>query len=423
VTRAALKNSLILFFTCLATTLHADWPQFRGPEGDGLSPSRNLPLTWGERKNVRWKTPIPGRAWSSPVILGNQVWVTTATEDGRQLSAIAVDRDSGKIIHALKLFDVEKPQYAHPFNSYASPTPVMEPGRIYVTFGSPGTAAIDTRTGTVLWERRDLECNHYRGAGSSPVLFENLLLMHFDGSDIQYVVALDKKTGKTVWRTPRSIDFQDLGPDGKPQAEGDFRKAFSTPQIVTVGGRPVMISIGSKATYGYDPRTGKELWRIEERSSHSGSTRPVVGHGLVFYPSGFAKGHVMAIRPDGRGDVTATHVAWRVTRGAPNKPSLLLLNDLLFMVGDAGVATCLDAKTGNVVWTARVQGEYSASPVSGSGRVYFFSEDGKTTVIDAGREFKVLAENQLDDGFMASPAISGDAFFLRTRKHLYRIEQ
>jgi outer membrane protein assembly factor BamB len=423
VTRAILKASLVVLLTVLATTLHAEWPQFRGPDGNGIPRSGNLPLTWGEGKNVRWKTAIHGRAWSSPVILGNQVWVTTATGDGRRLSAIAVDRDSGRIVHDLKLFEVATPQFAHPFNSYASPTPIIEPGRIYVTFGSPGTAAIDTRTGQVLWERRDLECNHFRGAGSSPILFGNLLLMHFDGSDIQYVVGLDKNTGKTVWRTPRSIDFQDLGPDGKPQADGDFRKAFSTPQIVMVDGRPVMISIGSKATYGYDPLTGKELWRIEERSSHSGSTRPVVGHGLVFYPSGWAKGHVMAVRPDGRGDVTGSHVAWRVTRGAPNKPSLLLLDDLLFMIGDAGIATCLEAKTGSVVWTARVQGEYSASPIAAAGRVYFFSEDGRTTVIEAGREFKVLAENQLDDGFMASPAVAGDALFLRTRTHLYRIEQ
>ena len=419
-------NKTALFFAAvLLTSAHSDaqWPQFRGPEGLGTSAARNLPLAWAEGKNVRWKTAIHGRAWSSPVILGDQVWVSTATPDGRELSALAIDRDSGKIVHDIKLFHVENPQFAHPFNSYASPTPVIEPGRIYVTFGSPGTAAIDTRTAKVLWERRDLECNHFRGAGSSPILFRELLIMHFDGSDRQYVVALDKKTGKTVWRTDRSIDFKDLGPDGKPQAEGDYRKAFSTPHIVTVAGTPVMISIGSKATYGYDPVTGKELWRIEERTSHSGSTRPVAGGGLVFYPSGFAAGHVLAVRPDGRGDVTDTHVVWRVTRGAPNKPSLLLVNDLLFMIGDTGIATCLDARTGEEVWRSRVQGGYSASPVSAAGRIYLFSEEGKATVLEAGREFKVLAENFLDGGFMASPAIDGSALYLRTRTHLYRIEE
>jgi outer membrane protein assembly factor BamB len=405
----------------LAMPVAAQWPQFRGPDGMGTSPARP-PLTWSEQQNVAWKVPIHGRAWSSPVVLGDQVWVTTATADGRELFAVALDRKSGRILHDLRLFQVAKPQYAHPFNTYASPTPVIEPGRVYVTFGSPGTAAIDTATGKVVWERRDLECNHFRGAGSSPVLFGGLLIMHFDGSDRQFVIALDKGSGKTVWRTERSIDFQDLTPDGNPQADGDFRKAFSTPQVVMVGNEPVLVSIGSKATYGYDPRTGKELWRIEERSSHSGSTRPVTGHGLVFYPTGFATGQLLAVRPDGRGNVTATHVVWRVTRGVPNKPSLVLAGDLLFMINDGGIVTCLEARTGREVWKERLEGSFSASPVLAGGRVYVFSEEGKATVIEAGRAFRVLAENQLGDGFMASPAIDGDALILRSRTHLYRIE-
>ena len=405
-----------------ALPLNAQWPQFRGPDGVGTSAAKTLPLTWSEETNVRWKTAIHGRGWSSPVVLENQIWLTTATENGRALHAIAVDRDSGQIAHDVKLFHVERPQYAHPFNSYASPTPVIEPGRVYMTFGSPGTAAIDTRSGMVLWQRRDLECNHFRGAGSSPILFERLLIMHFDGSDVQYLVALDKNTGQTVWRTNRSIDFKDLGPDGKPQAQGDFRKAFATPHIVMVDGKPVLVSIGSKATYGYDPRTGRELWRIEERDNHSGSTRPVAGHGLVFYPTGFAVGQLLAVRPDGNGNVTDTHVVWRVTQGVPKKPSLLLLGDLLFMINDVGIVSCLEARTGEVLWKARLEGTYSASPVSAAGRVYVFSEDGKTIVLESGRRFKILAENRLDDGFMASPAIDGNALILRTRSHLYRIE-
>jgi len=401
----------------------AEWPQFRGPEGTGISSSRNLPLTWAEGRNVRWKTAIHGRAWSSPVVLGGQVWVTTATPDGRELFAVAVDRESGRVVHDLKLFHVDEPQYAHPFNTYASPTPVIEPGRIYVTFGSPGTAAVDTATGRVVWARRDFECNHFRGAGSSPILFGDLLIMHFDGSDHQFVVALDKRTGKTVWRTERSVDFKDLGPDGKPQAEGDYRKAFATPHVATVEGRPVLISIGSKATYGYDPLTGRELWRIQEPSNFSGSTRPVVGHGLVFYPSGFPTGELLAVRPDGRGDVTGTHVAWRTSRSVSKKPSLLLVGDLIFMIGDGGVASCLEARTGQLVWTARLGGNYSASPLGAEGRVYVFGEEGAAAVFEAGRRFKLLAENRLDDGFMASPAVAGRALFLRTRTHLYRIEE
>ena len=400
----------------------AQWPQFRGPDGTGLSTSTGLPLTWSETQNVRWKTAIHGRAWSSPVVLGQQVWLTTATPDGKQLSAIAVDKDSGRIIHDLKLFDVATPQFAHAFNTYASPTPVIEAGRVYVTFGSPGTAAIDTATGKVMWERRDLECNHFRGAGSSPILFGNLLVMHFDGSDVQYVVALDKRTGKTVWKTNRTVDFQDLDPNGKIKADGDFRKAFATPQIVMAGNDPVLVSPGSRATYGYDPLTGKELWRVEEPTSFSSSTRPVSGNGLVYYTTGWNTGQILAVKPDGRGDVTGSHVVWRVARGAPKKPSLLLLGDLLLMGNDSGVVTCLDARTGAEVWTARLTDSYSASPVAADGRVYFFSEDGKTTVIEAGRAFKVLAENTLAEGFMASPAIDGKALYLRTRSHLYRIE-
>ena len=364
-----------------------------------------------------------GRAWSSPVILGNQVWMTTATPDGRELFAVALDRDSGKIVFDLKLFDVATPQYAHPFNTYASPTPVIEPGRVYVTFGSPGTAAIDTKTGKVIWERRDFECNHFRGAGSSPILFGDLLLMHFDGSDHQFVVALDKRTGKTVWRTPRSIDFQDLGPDGKPKADGDFRKGFATPQIVMVEGRPVMVSVGSKAVYGYDPLTGKELWRVIERGSHSASSRPVAGHGLVFVPMGFDQAQLLAIRPDGQGDVAASHVAWRFGKGAPSKPSILLVGDVIYMVNDGGIVGAVEAKTGELVWRGRVDGTYSASPLFANGRLYLFNEDGKTTVLEAGRELKVLAENFLEDGFMSSPAVDGRALYLRTRTHVYRIEE
>jgi outer membrane protein assembly factor BamB len=401
----------------------AQWPQFRGPDGNGVAAAAALPLKWSDTQNVAWKTPIHGRAWSSPIITDDRIWVTTATEDGRQLFVVVVDPATGKILHDVKLFDVEAPQSIHTFNSYASPTPVAEPGRVYVTFGAAGTAAIDARTMKVVWERRDLLCNHYRGAGSSPILFRNLLLMHYDGSDVQYVVALDKNTGKTVWKTDRSVDFKDLGPDGKPQAEGDFRKAFATPHIVDVNGKPILVSVGSRAAYGYDPLTGRELWRIQEPTTFSSSARPVVGHGLVFYTTGFNNGQLLAVRPDGAGDVTSTHVVWRVTRGVPRKPSVVLVGDLLFMVNDSGIVTCVEAKSGEIVWTARINGNFSASPLAAGNRVYLFSEEGKTTVMEAGREFKVLAENFLTGGFMASPAALGKALILRAGPNLYRIEE
>ena len=420
---SALRSALVLTTVVFASVrLDGQWPQHRGPDGMGNAASKNLPLTWSEASNVRWKTAIHGRAWSSPIIVDNQIWVSTATPDGRELSALALDSATGKIIRDLKLFQVEKPQFAHPFNSHASPTPVGEAGRVYVTFGAAGTAAVDTKSGKVLWERRDLECNHFRGAGSSPILFRNLLIMHFDGSDVQYVTALDKDTGKTVWTTPRSIDYKDLTPEGKPKADGDYRKAFATPHIVEVDGQPLLISLGGKAAYGYDPMTGKERWRLEERGSHSASTRPVAGLGMVFYPTGFDAPQLIAIRPDGSGDVTGTHVVWRFTRGVPNKPSILLADGLIYMVNDVGIASCVDAKTGELVWQSRVGGTFSASPLYAAGRIYLFDEDGKTTVLQAGREFKVLAENQLDNGFMSSPAVLGDALILRTSKDIYRIE-
>lgn len=410
------------------------WPQFRGPAGDGHASAERVPLHWAESTHVRWKTPIHDRGWSSPVVWGDQIWVTTASPDGSQLYAIGVDRESGKILHDLKLFTVEKPQFAHQFNTYASPTPVIEKDRVYVTFGSPGTACLDTKTGTVIWERRDFVCNHYRGAGSSPILHGDLLIMNFDGSDRQFVVALDKATGKTVWRVDRSIDFKDLGPDGLPMTEGDFRKAFSTPHVAVINGVETLLSGGAKALYGYVPTTGEELWRVEERQNHSASTRPIAGLGLVFYATGWSTGQLLAIRPGKKGEVLDVNqstnsasqqleLVWKSKRSVPKKPSLLLLEDLLFTIDDNGVAGCLEATTGKEIWRERIGGNYSASPILVDGRIYYFSEEGKATAVAAGREFRKLAENMLDDGFMASPAVAGKAFFLRTKTHLYRIEE
>ena len=430
--RSLLSAVLLIAWTVSAAET---WPQFRGPLGNGHTDARGLPLTWSETQNVKWKTPIHGRAWSSPVLWDRQIWLTTATEDGTRLYAVCVDRESGRVLHDSLLFQVEKPQSAIQFNTYASPTPVVEEGRVYVTFGSPGTACLDTQTGRVLWERRDLVCNHYRGAGSSPIVHGDLLVMNFDGSDVQYLIALDKRTGQTVWRTNRSIDYKDLGPDGRPMTEGDLRKAFSTPHLAQLGGRELLLSMGAKATYAYDPPTGRELWRVEERNNHSASSRPVVGQGLIYALTGWSSGQLLAIRPGQPGEVVDANkpaaagagpqlkVAWMVKRNVAKKPGLLLVGDLLFMLDDGGIATCLEALTGKEVWRERVGGNYSASPLEAEGRLYFFSEEGKTTVLEAGRQFKVLAENKLPDGFMASPAVAGRALYLRSRTALYRVEQ
>ena len=411
----------VLFWNASAATL--PWPEFRGPTGQGIVPSKaKVPLTWSEEKNITWKTPVHGRAWSSPISDGKRIWLSTATTNGTELFAVCVDLESGKIIHDLKLFHVETPQYAHPFNTYASPTPVMEDQRVYITFGSPGTACLDAKTGKVLWERRDLECNHFRGAGSSPILYKNLLIMNFDGSDFQYVIALDKNTGKTVWKTDRSLDFKDLTPEGKPAADGDWRKGFSTPLVHNFGEGDLLISHGSKALYGYEPATGKELWHVEEQKTHSASGRPIVGHGMIFVSMGHPKSELWAVKPGGKGDVTETHVAWKVKRNVPTRSSAVMGGDLIYMIDDGGIASCLEAKTGEQVWNERVGGKYSAAPVIAGERVYFFSEDGKTYVLPTGREFKILATNELGDGFMATPAVVNNSFILRSRSHLYRVE-
>ncbi len=420
----ALTTVAVLLALVPAAALRAleQWPQFRGPTGDGHAVVKDLPVTFGEGDRVKWKTAVHGKAWSSPVVWGNQVWLTTATEAGDALSVVCLNRDTGAIIRDQVLFRVATPQFCHKFNSYASPTPAIEEGRVYVTFGSPGTACLDTKTGAVLWQRTDFVCNHFRGAGSSPVIQGDLLLMHFDGSDFQFVVALDKRTGRTVWKTDRSVDHKDLDAAGKVALDGDLRKAFSTPHVIVQEGKPVILSSGAKAHYAYDVATGAELWRLEERGQHSASTRPVVAHGLVYFLTGFSKGQLLAVKLGGRGVLEESQIVWKEKRSVANKPSLLVADDLIFMVDDVGIAACYEAKTGAEVWRERVAGSYSASPVLAAGHIYVCSEAGHVTVLAAGRKFKKLAENKFESGFMSSPAVAGQALYLRTKTHMYRVE-
>ena len=416
--------SLCLCAVVLPSRADENWPQFRGPTGQGLSDSTGLPTAWSESKNVKWKTPIHGRSWSSPVIWGSQIWFTTATEDGRELFVVCVDKETGKIVHDKRLFEdpTANPVFKK-FNTYASPTPLVEAGRVYVTFGSAGTACLDTATANPIWQRRDVNVNHFRGAGSSLMAYKDLLIFDFDGSDAQFVIALDKNTGQTVWKTNRSVDYGDLEANGKVKADGDYRKAFSTCRIAPVNGKPAVISLGSKATYAYEPETGKEIWRLDHKDWHSGAATPVVGDGLIYICPGFGRGALMAVRPDGQGTLGPANVAFRITKNAPMKPSPLLVGDLLYFVDDAGIASSVDAKTGADVWRQRLKGNFSAAPLFGDGKIYFFGEDGTTTVVAPGREFKKLAENKLDDGFMATAAVSGRALFLRSKSALYRVEE
>ncbi len=411
-----LLSPCLLFATDTTTNTEAaitlNWPQFRGPNGDGHARAVGLPETWSEAEHIAWKTPIHGRGWSSPVVWGQQIWLTTATADGHRLYVLCVDLASGEIVHDRKLFAVTKPQDIHLTNSHASPTPVIESGRVYVHFGSYGTACLDTRDARVIWQRRDFPCNHWRGPGSSPILFQDLLIIHFDGYDYQYVVALDKKTGQTRWKVDRAIDYQ--------TDDGDFKKAFCTPTVITVAGKPQLISPAARAAIAYNPNNGEEIWRIDYQN-HSATARPLFGLGLVFINSGFSKARLYAVRPDGHGDVTDTNIAWTAKQSIGSKPSSLLIDDLLYVIHDQGTASCLEAETGKKVWKKRIGGNFSASPVYVDGKIYFMNEEGETTVIQTGREFAVIAKNQLDDGCMASPAVVDNSLLIRTKSHLYRV--
>ncbi len=421
---------LFTLVLCLigASIARADWPEFRGPRGDGTvsAPGDNkpigLPLTWSEKENVKWKTEIPFKGWSTPVVMGGQIWLTTATPDGKAFFAICVDAATGKIVFNEQLFRTDNPEpLGNNVNGYATPSPAIEPGRVYVHFGVYGTACLDTATKKVLWQRQDLPCRHFRGPASSLVLFENLLIVTMDGVDVQYTVALDKLTGKTVWKTDRSVVFNDAEGFQGFAKEGDLRKAHSTPLIVDVDGKPQMFSPGAKAAYAYDPRTGKELWKVQF-IAWSAAPRPLFNQGLSLMITGSGATELWAIKVGGQGDVTKSHVAWKCTKSVAKTASPVIVDDLLYMVSDDGFVSCLEVATGTLVWKERIPGKYQASPIYADGRLYFANDQNTTTVLAPGRTFKVLATNTLDSGCMASPAVDGKALIWRTRTHLYRIE-
>jgi len=411
-------------------TARADWPEFRGPWGNGHASAPGdtkpvgLPLHWSETNNVKWKTEIPYRGWSTPVVLGGQVWLTTATEDGHDFFAICVEAETGRIRFNEKLFHSDAPEplgNGASMNCYATPSPVIEPDRVYVHFGRFGTACLDTTTAKVLWKREDIQCRHYRGPASSLILFENLVILTMDGVDVQYHVALDKQTGQNVWKTDRSVAWNDENVPGQMARDGDLRKAHSTPLIATVAGKPQMFSAGAKAAYAYDPRTGRELWKVQY-NDWSVAPRPLYDQGLALIVTGLSKTELWAVKPDGQGDVTDTHVAWKLRTHVGKYASPILVDGLFYTAAEESFVTCVEAASGKVIWTERIGGKYAASPIYADGRLYFFDQQGTTKVLKPGRTCEVLATNTLANGFMASPAVAGKALFLRTKTHLYRIE-
>lgn len=404
---------LLCGLSCSTAGAVDHWRQFRGGPANGVVTEADLPLQWSDSENVVWKTPVHGRGWSSPIVDGEEVWLTTATEDGLKMSVMCFDLASGQIRHDRLIFEnAEVQPDFHVTNSYASPTPVLDEDHVYVHFGSYGTACLDRKTCRVMWQRRDLPCNHFRGAGSSPVLVDGLLIFHMDGFDHQYAVALDSRTGATVWKKDRDVEY---GTDN-----GDFYKAFSTPLLITVNGQQQLISPASMACMALDPHTGEEIWRVRYEE-HSTTARPVFDGQRIYFSTGFGKAKMMCVRVDGTGDVTDTHVEWVQLKSIGSKPSPVLVNGLLFDVTDDGILERIDTQSGEIVWKVRLGGKFSASLLATASRLYAFDHDGAGYVYSVASEPELLAENMLPDGCNASPAVSGNSLIVRTTTHLYRL--
>lgn len=408
-----LRLALAVLVPAADARAEANWPQFRGPGGEGHADGADLPIRWDDETNITWFGAIRGTGWSSPVVLGERIYLTTANDDGRSLGVVCLRLDDGRILYEAEVFRIGAAGAKHAKNSYASPTPVIEGDRLYVSFGTHGAACVEAHSGRVLWTNTEHKIDHEVGPGSSPMLYGDLLILPYDGTDLQFVVALDKKTGKTTWKTKRSAVIQ------KP---GEQKKAFSTPLVINVDGKDQIVIPGAERVSAYEPLTGKEIWWVNY-GGFSNVPRPVYGHGLVYVCTGFQTAHLLAIDPRGTGDLTDTNIRWRWDRQAPLNPSPILVGDELYFVSNRGIGTCLDARTGTELWTKRLGGDYSASPIHASGRIYFFSEQGTTTVLAAGREYEKLAENELEGIIMATPAVAEDAFILRTDENLYRIEE
>lgn len=415
------------------------WPGFRGPRGDGITHEK-LPTTWSETTNVAWKTEIPGRGWSSPVIDRELIWITTAVEtpiaperaavvrrekitdkgmaDQMTLSgaitlyAVAVNRD-GNIVRKVPLFHIDEPVPVHNLNSNASPTPALADGRVYCHFGTNGTACVDAETGEVLW-RRQYSLNHGVGPGSSPIVFDNLVILVCDGVDAQYLVALDGATGDEVWKKKRPPMKGD---------QGDLHKAFSTPTLIELAGQPQLIAPGAQWFVAYNPKTGEEIWRVEHGDGFSNVPAAVVNHELAFLCTGYMQPQLWAVRLGGRGDVTASHVIWRVKKSVPNMPSPIVAGDHVIFVSDQGVVSRVAAKTGELQGQRRIGGNYSASPLLADDKLYFSSRQGETTVLTADAKLTEVAVNTLNGQIMASPGVWGSTLILRTDQALYAVRE
>jgi outer membrane protein assembly factor BamB len=425
--RHSILNYLLTMFlllgTCGAFSQDKNWTCFRGSNLNGIAASDNIPLKWDDSV-ISWKTAIHDQGYSSPVIYNNQIWVTTATADGKKLYAVCIDYMTGKIIYDIPVFTPESVEGKNSLNTYASPTACIEKGFVYVHFGSNGTACINTSNGLIVWKRTDLKCKHVQGPASSPIIYKNLLVLHFEGTDVRYIVALNKATGETVWKTDRPEEpYQKLASIG--------RKAYVTPIIITVKGRDMLISNGSAVCEAFDPLTGKEIWRVIG-GGESTVAMPFTEKGILYWYTGFEVAsngkkynELLAVNPDGTGDITGSNIIWKKKDDLSRNHSLtpVIKDGLIYTVSTLNKMMCIDEANGSEVWSTHLNSNYDASPLYVNGNVWFFSVKGEAMVIKAGRKYEVVADNQLDSGIWATPAVLRNSIIVRTQKYIYKISR
>lgn len=415
-----LLSILVIISACNLHKTKNDWTHFRGSNLDGISANSNVPLVWNDSLNVIWKTSIHGEGWSSPVVKDDQIWITTAPKDGKKLHAVCVDYASGNIIHDILLYEPDSVYRKHSVNSFATPTPCIDEELVYIHFGRYGTSCLERNTGNRVWERKDLECRHMQGPGSSPIIYKDKLILHYEGTDVQYIVALDKKTGETIWRTARPKEpYESLGEVGK--------KAYITPNIVQVNGKDYLISNGSAVCIAYDPETGKEIWRIV-KGKDSTISMPVVADGLVYFytglmeaPEGGRFAELLAVNPDGKGNIVETNIIWKLKTPVLQMLTPIVKDGLLYTIDTRNRMQCIDAKKGEIIWEEKMKGKFNASPVWSNGHIFFPSINGNTIVIKEGREYQPVADNPLEGQIWATPAIAGNSIIIRTSEYIYRI--
>jgi outer membrane protein assembly factor BamB len=378
----------------------------------------NIPTVWSESTNVKWKTEIHGRGWSTPVVTGDQIWVTTATEDGKKMYAVCVSKESGKILHDILVLENEKVKWKNEMNTYATPSPVASDGYVYAEFGPYGTVCIEAKSGRIVWKRTDISTENIpHGPASSPIIYKNLLILHHDAAESHKITALNKKTGATVWQVNRPPEFY----EGLTEA---WRKSHTSPIIITVNGKDQLISVGAQLCQVFDPETGKEIWRVTYGGGDSTVSSPLFWNGIVYINTGLKPTELWAVRADGQGDVTATNIIWKCIENVPGISTPVIIKGLIYMVNEKGLLSCLDAKTGQLIWKEKLQGNYNfnTAPVSIGDKIYLNNVDGGTIVIKADNKFQVVAENKLEGKLIARPVVSENSLILRSDTHIYRIE-